>query len=252
MSSTEHKKDDSAANGSTKHDDKPDDKEKQPAGGYDANPIPYAEAGYTIKITIHRAQNLPMADINSLSSDPYVITQIYTSLPTRHKEDPPLKHRTTTIRRDTNPEWNDSWVVANVPKSGFKLKCRLYDEDPGDHDDRLGNAHIDVPHLDEKWEGFEEKSFKLKKRMGSKRAYLTQAIATGLTIRHAMAGYLVVSIKVLGRTESQHGGRLYTVGPISWTKHHSPLLGRMTGKKTPGKDGEGKDDDGKPKPESYK
>lgn len=252
MSSTDQKNNDSPANGSAKHDDKSDKKEEEPAGGYDATPIPHAEPGYTVKITIHRAQNLPMADINSLSSDPYVITQMYTSVPTRHKEDPALKHRTFTIRRDTDPEWNDEWVVANVPRSGFKLKCRLYDEDPGDHDDRLGNAHIEVPSVSEKWEGFEERGFKLKKRMGSKRAYLTQAIATGLTIRHAMAGYLVVSIKVLGRTESEHGGRLYTVGPIWYTKHYSPLIGRMLGKKTPGKNEEGKDEDGKSKPEAYK
>jgi C2 domain len=226
---------------------------KKPKGGFDATPIPGAPSGYTIKITIHRAQNLPMADLNSLSSDPYVITQMYTPNITRHKEDPPLRMRTFTVRRDVNPEWNAEWIVGNVPASGFKLKCRIYDEDPADHDDRLGNAHILVPSLDESWQGIQEQSFKVKKRMGSKRAYLVQALATGVRIRKHMDGHLVLSIKMLGKTESEHGGRVYTVGPMWWTRHYSPLLGRFVGRKTPGKQGEdGDEEPGKPKAERYK
>jgi C2 domain len=226
--------------------------EKQPAGGHDSSPIPPASPGYTIKITIHRAENLPIGDINALSSDPYVLSQLYTTLPTRHKEDPPLRNRTCTIRHNVNPEWNADWIVANVPSSGFLLKCRLYDEDPGDHDDRLGNAHIEVPSLNEHWEGFSEKSFRIKKRMGSKRAYLVQALATGVRQRKSMTGHLIVSIKMLGRTKTEHGGRVYTVGPCHWTKHYSPILGRMVGKKTPGKEGEDDEVAPKKKTERYK
>jgi hypothetical protein len=226
---------------------------KKPKGGFDATPIPGAPSGYTIKITIHRAQNLPMADLNSLSSDPFVVTQMYTTNITRHKEDPPLRMRTFTVRRDVNPEWDAEWVVANVPATGFKLKCRIYDEDPADHDDRLGNAHILVPSLDENWQGIQEQSFKVKKRMGSKRAYLVQALATGVRIRKHMDGHLVLSIKMLGKTESEDGGRVYTVGPMWWTRHYSPLLGRFLGRKTPGKQGEdGDEEPGKPKTERYK
>jgi C2 domain len=243
-----------------KHEKKPSDSsqgekskdEKQPPGGFSAAKIPPAPPGYTIKITIHRAENLPMADINSLSSDPYVDSQLYTSLPTRHKDDPPLTMRTFTIRRCVNPEWRAEWIVANVPANGFRLKCRLYDEDPGDHDDRLGNAHVEVPSLSETWEGFTERSFKIKKRMGSKRAYLAQALAAGTKLRKSMSGHLILSIQMLGKTESSHGGRVYTVGPMFWTKHYSPVLGRIVGKKTPGKESNKDEEEDKVKTERYK
>jgi hypothetical protein len=221
-----------------KDDSKPTDKdekpaEEKPAGGYDATPLPKATPGWTIKITIHKAENLPPADMATMSSDPYVMTQLYCQRALRHKEDPLMKWRTFTVRKNVNPEWNEEWIVANVPSSGFKLKCRLYDEDSSDHDDRLGNVHIDVPHLSEDWHGFRERIFKIRKHMGSKRAYLIQAFSTCMRIRDEMSGHLVVSIQLLGRTESQYGGRVYTVGPIRWMKHYSPLFGRMVGKKTP-------------------
>jgi hypothetical protein len=141
--------------------------------------------------------------------------------------------RTFTHRRTTDPVWNADWVVANIPASGFRLKCRLYDEDPGDHDDKLGDVEIEVNSLSEKWEGFTEREFRIKKRHGSKRAYMVQAIATGIRKRHRMTGTLVLSIKMLGRTRSSHGGRAYTMGPIWWTRHYSPLLGRLVHRKTP-------------------
>lgn len=114
--------------------------DKGPAGGFDSTPLPRRPPGYTLKFTFHRATNLPLADINSLSSDPFIVAELNTGLPTRHKEDPPLQLRTKTIRQCTDPVWESEWIVANVPASGFKLKCRIYDEDPADHDDRLGNA----------------------------------------------------------------------------------------------------------------
>lgn len=226
-------------------EDKKGKEDKQPEGGFDGTPIPHAPPGYDIKITFHRAMNLPMADINSFSSDPYVVAQMYTGLPTRHKEDPPLTYRTPTIRRNTDPEWNQEWIVANVPASGFRLKCRLYDEDPADHDDRLGNVVIVVPSLSESWEGINNQSYKIKKRMGSKRAYLMRAIAVCIKTAHDMHGLLYVSIEMLGRTDTDEGGRAYTIGPMWWTKHFSPLLGRIAGRKTPGEDSEGKQSDKK-------
>jgi hypothetical protein len=212
---------------------KDDKKEDKPAGGYDASKIPHSEPGYTIKITIHRAENIPVADLNSLSSDPYVLSEIKTSLVPRHKEDPVLQNRTFTIRKNLNPEWNAEWVVANIPANGCKIKCRVMDEDPGDHDDRLGDAHINIPRITEMWEGISEQPFKLKARTGSKRAYLTQALARAVCLRSRFRGFLFVSVKLLGKTESEHGGRAYTVGPMFWVKHYSPLLGRIVGQKTP-------------------
>lgn len=221
---------------------------KQPAGGLDSTPIPSAPPGYTVKITFHRATNLPMADINSLSSDPYVLAQINTSLPSRHKEDPPLRLRTPTVRRSTDPEWNCEWIVANIPKDGLTLKARIYDEDPADHDDRLGNVHVHIGNVDGGWGGIKEQAYKIKKRAGSKRAYMVRAVTACVSRAEDMHGYLYVSVEMLGRTEGDNGARCYTVGPPWWTRHYSPLLGRIANRKEPNEDQKG----GGKKAEKYK
>ena len=118
------------------HKDEHEKKDKQPAGGYDDTPVPSVPPGYTVRITFHRAHNLPFADVTSLSSDPYLIANLRTDLPKRHKQDPDLVFRTPTIRRSTNPEWNSVWTIAHIPPSGFNMKIRLFDEDAADHDDR--------------------------------------------------------------------------------------------------------------------
>jgi len=220
---------------------------KGPPGGFDDTPIPKAPPGYTVKITFHRATNLPLADISTLSSDPYLIAQIYTSLPTRHKEDPPLRLRTHTIRQKTDPVWNTEWIVANIPASGFGLKCRLYDEDSTDHDDRLGNVLFNIDHVDENW-GIKDQAFPIKKRTGSKRAYLLRSVAVCFGKAKHMHGFLHVSMEVLGRTQDDNGGRVYTVGPQYFFRHYSPMLGRLLGQKEPQNY---EDTEGKPKPQRY-
>ena len=208
-----------------------------PAGGLDHSSIPVAPPGYTVKFTFHRASNLPAADINTLSSDPYVLAQLTTKVPMRHKEDPNLRWRTPTIRQNTEPVWNSEWIVANVPASGFALKARLYDEDPADHDDRLGNAHVTVDRISNKWEGIRAQEYKIKKRMGSKRAYLLRGCAAMFIRRTHMSGHLVISVEVLGRTQTDNGGRLWTIGPCVWSQHVSPMIGRLAGTKEPDKGG---------------
>ncbi|KAI5272054.1 hypothetical protein E4T47_04669 [Aureobasidium subglaciale] len=205
----------------------------EPAGGYDATPVPRAPPGWTVKITFHRATNLPMADVNSLSSDPFVLAQINTAMPKRHKEDPLLRMRTPTIRRNTDPEWNFDWIVGNIPSSGFKLKARVYDEDPNDHDDRLGNVHISIHDINENWPGIEEQPYKIMKRSGSKRAYAIRAVAACMSKAKSMHGDLYVSIKLLGRTDIDNGGHVFTIGPSWWIKHQAPMLGRLAGRKEP-------------------
>lgn len=212
-------------------------KDKPPAGGHDETPIPKAPPGFTLKFTFHRAASLPMADINSLSSDPYILAQLNTDLPTRHKQDPHMRFRTPTIRRSTDPVWNCEWIIANVPASGFALKARIYDEDPADHDDRLGNVHVHVDEIGEGWVGIKEQEFRIKKRMGSKRAYLIRGCASMLSSNVQLSGTLVMSVELLGRTEGDHGGRVWTVGPCAWSQHFSPMIGRLAGTKDPGKDG---------------
>lgn len=225
-------------------------KKKGPEGGFDDTPIPRAPPGWTVKFTFHRANNLPLADINTLSADPFIMAQLTTALPTRHKEDPPLMIRTPTIRQNTNPVWNCEWIVANVPSSGFKLKCRIYDEDPADHDDRLGNVHVDVPSISEGWAGIRDETYPIRKRMVSKRAWLLRAIAVCFGKAEHMNGTLTVSVEVLGRTQDNNGGRVYTVGPQFWIRHFSPLLGRLLGQKDPN-NGPNSNKNGKQKPGKY-
>ncbi|KAJ4370721.1 hypothetical protein N0V83_005242 [Neocucurbitaria cava] len=228
-------------------------KKKDPEGGFDKTPIPRAPPGYTVKFTFHRANHLPLADINTLSADPFIMAELNTGLPTRHKEDPPLTVRTPTIRQTTDPVWNCEWIVANVPSHGFKLKCRIYDEDPADHDDRLGNVHVDVGSLNENWSGIKEQTYPIRKRMVSKRAWLLRAFAVCFGKAEHMNGTLTVSVEVLGRTQDENGGRAYTVGPQFWIRHYSPLLGRLLGQKEPndGPNGRQSRKTGKQKPEKY-
>jgi hypothetical protein len=209
--------------------------QKGPAGGFDSTPIPHAPPGWTVKITFHGAHNLPMADFNTFSSDPYLEAQLYTSLPTRHKEDPPLKFRTPTIRRSTEPQWESEWIIAHVPSDGFRIKARLYDEDPADSDDRLGNVHIPIGPINDARMLVRKADYNITKRMASKRAYVVRIVAACLDRTKHISGYLTVSVEVLGRTPGE-GGRAYTIGPQNWVRHYSPLLGRLTGVKDTGSD----------------
>lgn len=204
----------------------------KPAGGYDPIPLPDAPQGYTVKFTFHKATNLPVADFHTHSADPFIVATLTADVPRRHKEEPALTHRTPTIRRTTEPVWENEWVVANVPASGFTLKCRLFDEDWPDHDDRLGNVTIQIPHVDENWEGLgpNGQEFEVKKRSGSKRAYFFKAIAKTFTHGGSMTPILHLGMEVLGKSDPPHA-QMYTVGPTSWVKHFSPMIGRLTGVK---------------------
>ncbi|KAI1811433.1 hypothetical protein GGS20DRAFT_106083 [Poronia punctata] len=222
----------------------------KPPGGFDPTPIPDAPPGYTVKFTFHRAENLPVGDITTGASDPFITATLSTSLPKRHKEDPDLVFRTRTIRRSLEPVWEEEWIVANVPSSGFKLKCRLYDEDWPDHNDRLGNATIYVYGLNDTWPGFSNKMFEVKKRVGSKRAYLLKAATTAFQSGASMSPRLYLSTTVLGKSDPPHG-QIYTVGPTYYFKHFSPMIGRLAGVKVSNHD-DHEDHDGPPDEEQHK
>ncbi|KAI1103878.1 hypothetical protein F4804DRAFT_342173 [Jackrogersella minutella] len=204
----------------------------KPPGGFDPTPIPDAPPGFTVKFTFHRAENLPVGDISTGTSDPFLTATLTTSLPKRHKEDPDLVYRTRTDRKTLEPHWEQEWIVANVPSSGFKLKCRLYDEDWPDHDDRLGHVTIQVPRISEDWEGFSPPGniFEVKKRSGSKRAYILKACTSAFIKDVTMTPRLYLSAVVLGKSDPPHG-QMYTVGPTYYFKHFSPMIGRITGAK---------------------
>lgn len=216
-----------------------------PAGGYDDTPIPGARDGYIVKFTFHRAENLPVADFGARSSDPYIhATLTSRGLQKRHKEDPDLSLRTRTIHKSVAPQFDTEWIVAGIPSDGFRLKCRLYDEDPSDHDDRLGNVTVTVGQISENWEGIKDERFDIKKRVGSKRAYSVKAIVACCSKEVGMDGKLYLSAEVLGKSDPPYG-RMYTVGPLAWTKHQSPMIGRLVGIKSPGDDGDGNEDEKK-------
>ncbi|KAF6838365.1 C2 domain-containing protein [Colletotrichum plurivorum] len=202
----------------------------KPSGGFDDTPLPDAPPGYTVRFIFHKASNLPAADLGTRSSDPYIHVTLRAAIPKRHKEDPDLTHRTKTERRTTEPVWNDEWVVANVPSDGFILKCRLYDEDYPDADDRLGNVTVKVPYVGENWKGYPPpgQEFIAKKRMGSKRAYFFKAITSHFDPTVDMSPRLWISMEVLGRSDPPHA-QMYTVGPTTYFKHFSPMIGRLTG-----------------------
>ncbi|KAF9870613.1 C2 domain-containing protein [Colletotrichum karsti] len=202
----------------------------KPSGGFDTTPLPDAPPGYTVRFIFHRASNLPAADLGTRSSDPYIHVTLKAAVPKRHKEDPDLTHRTKTMRRTTEPVWDDEWIVANIPSDGFILKCRLWDEDYPDHDDRLGNVTVKVPFVDETWKGFPPpgQEFTAKKRMGSKRAYFFKAITSHFDPTVDMSPRLWISMEVLGRSNPPHA-QMYTVGPTTYFKHFSPMIGRLTG-----------------------
>ena len=209
-----------------------DSKSKGPPGGYDPTPLTHTAPGCTVKVIFHRAENLPMADLTTFSSDPYISAVITTSLPTRHKEDPPLRFRTKTQWKTTEPTFDEEWIIAHIPPSGFRLKARIFDEDSSDRDDRLGNVHVDFDHVDLNWSGIKNQAYKIEKRSGSWRAYALRAVAVCIRETKEMRGRLYVSVEVLGQSQGD-GGRAYTIGPNSWCKHYSPLLGRIANSRNP-------------------
>ncbi|KAE8144133.1 hypothetical protein BDV25DRAFT_167585 [Aspergillus avenaceus] len=208
-----------------------DPTQREPAGGFDNTPFPRAPPGYTLKFTFHRGINLPCADFGSFSSDPYTVAQLNVDLPKRHKQDANLIFRTPTVRKNRDPVWDSEWIVANIPASGFELKCTVYDEDAADHDDKLGNAYVQVNSVPASWDGIKEQPFKVKKRTGSKRVYLFGNIAALASGRLDVGSHLVISVDFLGKTIGKEGGQVYTLGPNYWFKHFSPLIGRLTGTK---------------------
>lgn len=201
------------------------------SGGHDDTPIPkFSGDTYIVRFTFHRAENLPISDINSRSTDAYIHATLSTFLPKRHREDNDLILRTKTVHKDTNPKWEQQWVVAGIPSDGFRLKCRLYDEDPTDHDDRLGNVTVYAHKIYENWPGLKEEGYDIKKRMGSKRAYTIQACISAVSKDVHLGGKLYLSAEILGKTDG-FDGRMYTIGPGRWIKHNSAMMGRLAGTK---------------------
>ena len=173
---------------------------------------------YTCKITILRVTNVPVADFNDLSCDPYIEATLSVDTPQGTSDPQILTYRTHTCRRTLNPEFNAQWIVAGIPESGFLLSCRLRDEDPGNYDDDLGKAVLRIPNEDEGslTEGWRsgDREYKVHKRSGRITITLFTWIARAITrgdVGHHVRVW--ISVEVLGKSENQQDTRLYTVGP---------------------------------------
>lgn len=203
--------------------------QKQPSGGLDKTPLkPTSSPTYTVKITFHSATNIPVSDFGKRSSDPFVLAQLNTDLRPRHPTDPPLRYRSPTAYSTTEPRWESSWTVAGVPESGFKLKVRLYDEDPEDHDDRLGKLYISSGRIDKKYR-IDKEEYKVHKKGADLFAYGLRSCTAMVSRKIDMHAKMTISVQVLGRTEEEVG-KAYTLGCF-WWKHFSPLIGRIAGTK---------------------
>ncbi|KAI0755325.1 hypothetical protein C8Q80DRAFT_1266795 [Daedaleopsis nitida] len=204
-----------------------------------------SSARYTCEITFHRAVNVPVSDLNDLSCDPYLLATISRSNVSR--PDDSVSFRTATARRTLNPDFNAKWIVSGIPASGFLLTIRLFDEDPGNHDDKLGKAVLRFPdhqldsqaekadnvcgELKEGWDSG-EREYKVHKRHGSTRTKAMTYIAKMTTrgsVRHRVRVF--VSMRVLGpapRAKGEDEDRIYTLGPHVFARHFSPLATRLT------------------------
>lgn len=181
---------------------------------------------YTVEITIHRAQHVPIGDVLNFSSDPYVYATLYPQSSTQgNPDDSPrrqvLEYRTHTVRSNLEPIFDCKWIVGGITESGFVLKLRLRDEDPGQffHDDRLGKGVLLVPgpggKLGEGWE-LRENECKIEKRKGSIGSHVSTYIArlvSGGDIGHHTRVW--VSVRVLGKPTvlKDDPNRVYTSGP---------------------------------------
>lgn len=174
---------------------------------------------YTLRITFHSAQNLPVADIKDLSCDPYLEAEIIApSLPRNH-ELPPFTWRTPTVHMSRDPVWNCSWVVGGIPSSGFLLVMRVRDEDVRNKDDRLGKAVADFSRSGLIREGFKmsEEQFKIMKRKGSFRPWIQTYLAAlipGQKLRKH--NRVTISVEVLSKCPDQNDRRIYTIGPSGY------------------------------------
>lgn len=204
--------------------------EKSPPGGHDKTPFARTKGKrYTVRITYHSATNIPMSDINTGHSDPFILAQIDTDLPPRHSEDPHLRFRSKTVARSTEPVWNAEWVVAGIPESGFTLKTRLYDED-FNGDDRLGTLRLNSGRLSAGWKGHDKQDFKLKKSGADPVVYGLRWCAAMARSHKNLHARLNVSIEMLGETEGEDVGKPYTINNF-WFIHYSPMVGRVAGTK---------------------
>ena len=132
-----------------------------------------------ILITFKHASHIPVRDIMSQSSDPYLLAFLTPRAPPSPEHPPfPLTFRTTTKRHTRDPQWEEAWHLGGMPLEGFDLVLKLFDEDkPRDLDNGLGIAELSVnenlPPTGEDGKPGEPRmhELKIKKRKANRQTY---------------------------------------------------------------------------------
>ncbi|TGZ84626.1 hypothetical protein EX30DRAFT_325361 [Ascodesmis nigricans] len=189
---------------------------------------------YTLRITFARAHSLPVADVFTLSSDPFVLATL--RFPTTSS--PKLRHRTPTLRRTTDPVWNNVWTVSHVPATGVRLKLKVKDEDTKNRDDGLGVAYIESGPLENGWKRSFRQGLSLSKG-GDAAVMMLRLVTVGWRKGRwkCLGGEVDVEMEVVEYDgldeELGKANRPFTLGPNWWSQHYSPLIGIITNTKSP-------------------
>eukprot|EP00976_Prorocentrum_cordatum_P037275 757753-Prorocentrum_minimum.AAC.2 len=105
------------------------------------------EGGTKWAVHIHSANHVPKMDVLS-ESDPYVSVCIIDEFNTL--VEPAQIESTLAFEDDTDPTWNAYRVLTTSPSvdtSNCKLKLTLWDYDPGDPDDIIGEVIVPLSEL---------------------------------------------------------------------------------------------------------
>ncbi|CAI0400432.1 unnamed protein product [Linum tenue] len=88
-----------------------------------------------LRIRIKRGVNLAVRDVRS--SDPYCVVKMGKQ-----------KLKTSVIKKDVNPEWNED-LTLSVTDPDLPVKLTVYDYDTFSLDDKMGEAEFDIkPFMD--------------------------------------------------------------------------------------------------------
>ena len=164
----------------------------------------------TLRVDVFDGKGLPAADKNGFS-DPYC----------KFKLNEETVHKTKICKKTLNPVWEENFETPIQSRTASKFKVKVYDWDQFGDDDYLGEADIDLAHLDP----MQTKNVQLKLhgengtgsagiinlRLLFKAAYVTRSRQGSSTFSASMgnAGKVVgAPVKVVGMVGSGVGGGL--------------------------------------------
>ncbi|XP_059642257.1 protein C2-DOMAIN ABA-RELATED 4-like [Cornus florida] len=83
-----------------------------------------------LRIHVHRGVNLAVRD--SRTSDPYLVVRMGKQ-----------ELKTSVVKKDVNPVWNED-LTLSVADPNLPIKLSIYDKDTFTHDDKMGDAELDI------------------------------------------------------------------------------------------------------------